>query len=900
MSVLNRRTAPTVALSNVQGHIRPDLSEGPALDPWVAELQRGSVDAAWDLFLDRYRRLIFAAIRHYARTLFIMFAAACSDTAGPTDSPCLTCVTDEGLVISDPIQTTAVGVAGTASLPSAAGAGDSVVYISLAPGSEVDGSIATVRLLSSLSSVTTTIADGGFDPVPLTASDGDSVEVFVRDVSGTVLLHTVSPVVGARRPAVVRTNPPPRKRDVPLNSVIVTVLSEPAAAGSLTPGSVRLLRGSVAVPGSVRLLAGTATGVAFVPSSPLAPNVTYRLQVTSAIRDLDGESLATTFESDFTTGTTTTGPVASVTLHPDSADVAVGSQFQLGVTARDSAGYEIVGHAILWASNAPAVLSVSATGLATALAEGYTDVTADIDGVQGYLVVNVSAALTPVADVEVSPDSATVLVGDSVQLTIDARDSLGLPIDRRLVVWTSTNPAVAGVVPATSQTAMVRGLASGTALIVARIDGKSDTSIIRVGTIGPIVDLVLSPPRATLVAQDTVRLTAFGRDAQGFMQRLNAAEVAWSSSNSAVATVTSAGLVTGRAPDSTTISGTWSGRRGSASIAVVHLSFASISVGGGHTCGIVPTGAAYCWGYGWEGQAGTGSLGWFVWPTAVAGDHRFVELDASEYDTCALDDGGVAYCWGQHPQGADRCMNGACDLVPAAIAGDLRFASFKTGGSRLCGLTRAHTTYCWEFYTDAVIRGPTLIDDSLAFSSITVGSNHACGVTSTGTAYCWGLNYSGQLGTGDSTDSEAPRRVTDTLRFALLSAAETHTCGLTTSGATYCWGTPSAYGRGGSPVPAPVMNGVTFTTLSGAAGATCGLRADGSIQCWDDWGPRASRLPWTVPGNLVFTRLSAARHSCAITISDVAYCWGSNNAGQLGIGTIGESYANPTKVGGQP
>src|SRR5207249_1151385 len=39
----------------------------PAVEDWVAELERGRFDAAWDLFLDRYRRLIFAAIRHYAQ-----------------------------------------------------------------------------------------------------------------------------------------------------------------------------------------------------------------------------------------------------------------------------------------------------------------------------------------------------------------------------------------------------------------------------------------------------------------------------------------------------------------------------------------------------------------------------------------------------------------------------------------------------------------------------------------------------------------------------------------------------------------------------------------------------------------------------------------------------------------
>ncbi len=36
------------------------------MEDWAAELQQGRPEAAWDLFVTRYRRLIFAAIRHYA------------------------------------------------------------------------------------------------------------------------------------------------------------------------------------------------------------------------------------------------------------------------------------------------------------------------------------------------------------------------------------------------------------------------------------------------------------------------------------------------------------------------------------------------------------------------------------------------------------------------------------------------------------------------------------------------------------------------------------------------------------------------------------------------------------------------------------------------------------------
>jgi RNA polymerase sigma factor (sigma-70 family) len=50
------------------------------VEPWVAELRRSRFDAAWDLFLDRYRRIIFAAIRHYAQDyddVMDVFARAC-------------------------------------------------------------------------------------------------------------------------------------------------------------------------------------------------------------------------------------------------------------------------------------------------------------------------------------------------------------------------------------------------------------------------------------------------------------------------------------------------------------------------------------------------------------------------------------------------------------------------------------------------------------------------------------------------------------------------------------------------------------------------------------------------------------------------------------------------------
>lgn len=49
-------------------------------EAWVVELRAGRPDTAWDLFLERYRRLMFAAIRHYAQDyddVMDVFARVC-------------------------------------------------------------------------------------------------------------------------------------------------------------------------------------------------------------------------------------------------------------------------------------------------------------------------------------------------------------------------------------------------------------------------------------------------------------------------------------------------------------------------------------------------------------------------------------------------------------------------------------------------------------------------------------------------------------------------------------------------------------------------------------------------------------------------------------------------------
>src|SRR5216117_1526912 len=81
-----------------------------------------------------------------------------------------------------------------------------------------------------------------------------------------------------------------------------------------------------------------------------------------------------------------------------------------------------------------------------------------------------------VASVEVSPASANVQVGATVQLTPTPRDASGNPLTGRIVTWATSDAAVATV----SVSGLVGGVAAGSATITATSEGKTGQASITV------------------------------------------------------------------------------------------------------------------------------------------------------------------------------------------------------------------------------------------------------------------------------------------------------------------------------------------------------------------------------------------------------------------------------------
>ena len=190
--------------------------------------------------------------------------------------------------------------------------------------------------------------------------------------------------------------------------------------------------------------------------------------------------VAATSHPDRTTDTATVtvagcvAPVAAVTVSPAAPTVQVGQTAQLTATPRDASGNPLAGRVITWQSSNGAVASVNGSGLVTAVATGAATITATSEGQSGTAVVTVSNV--PVASVTVTPASASVPQGATVQLTATPRDANGTALTGRVVTWGSNNTAVATV----SGSGLVSGAGAGSATITATSEGQSGTAAITV------------------------------------------------------------------------------------------------------------------------------------------------------------------------------------------------------------------------------------------------------------------------------------------------------------------------------------------------------------------------------------------------------------------------------------
>jgi uncharacterized protein YjdB len=437
------------------------------------------------------------------------------------------------------------------------------------PGVLADTAIVTVTnaLVAAVmvSPATTSIQVGRTIQLFATPTDGSG-----NQLSGHAVTWATS------NPSVVTVNASGLASGVSKGTTTITATSE-GHAGTVTITVTDAQVASVAVsPGSASVGAGQTLQLSATPKdaggNPLSGRLVTWATTNAAVATVNGSGLvsavtagvatisaASEGQSGSAAITVTAVPVASVTVSPPTAGVQVGQTVQLTGTPKDAGGNPLSGRVVTWTTSNASIAAVNGSGLVSGVAAGSATITAMSEGQSATAAITVAAV--PVASVAVTPATASMAVGQSVQLTATPKDALGNPLSGRTVTWATTNAAVATV----NGSGLVSGVAAGGATITATSEGQAGGSAITV-TVVPVASVTVSPATASAQVGQTVQLTATPKDAGG--SPLSGRVVTWTTSNASIATVNGSGLVTGVAAGAATVTAMSEGRSGTAAMTV--------------------------------------------------------------------------------------------------------------------------------------------------------------------------------------------------------------------------------------------------------------------------------------------------------------------------------------------
>ena len=230
-------------------------------------------------------------------------------------------------------------------------------------------------------------------------------------------------------------------------------------------------------------------------------------------------------------------------------------------------------------------------------------------------------------------------LGDDLRVNATVKDQHGNVMSNDTITWTASDRGIAtvsssglvtAVGPVTSTETASAGSASGTAAVTVT---QTPTSL-------ELSDTVIH----FYSVGDTTRVIATVRDKN--QNPINDSPIAWTTSDASVAGVSSGGLIQSYGVGSATITVTVESLKAEARVTIAL--WESITAGQIHSCGLMVTGTAYCWGSNGWGQLGDGTGSDRSIPTAVSGGHTWRSISAGESHTCGVTISDEILCWGRN------------------------------------------------------------------------------------------------------------------------------------------------------------------------------------------------------------------------------------------------------------
>lgn len=282
--------------------------------------------------------------------------------------------------------------------------------------------------------------------------------------------------------------------------------------------------------------------------------------------------------------TVTAATITGLAITPSAPSLANGTTqtFVATATFTDNS-HQTVTNDVTWTSSDTTVATISNTsgsnGIAQSLKQGTSTITASYMGRSAMTVLTVTPAT--IKSLAVTPATASIANGTTQAFVATATftDNSHQTVTAG-ATWTSSDPSVATISNTSGSNGVAQSLKQGTSTITASYMGQSATAMLSV-TPAVLSSLTITPANPTVAKGFTQPFTAMGTYTDNSQQNLSQS-VIWSSSNSAVATISNAAGSSGQATTlgegTTTITAASGDIQASTILTVGAAALASISI----------------------------------------------------------------------------------------------------------------------------------------------------------------------------------------------------------------------------------------------------------------------------------------------------------------------------------
>jgi alpha-tubulin suppressor-like RCC1 family protein len=241
--------------------------------------------------------------------------------------------------------------------------------------------------------------------------------------------------------------------------------------------------------------------------------------------------------------------------------------------------------------------------------------------------------------------------------------------------------------------------------------------------------------------------------------------------------------------------------------------FTALSCGGEASCAVTDDGSLYCWGDNREGMGGQDDpydSPDLLKPSKAALARGVRQVSLGQGHGCAVMTSGAVYCWGRNTESQLGLGPTQIQLrVPKPVDAGNSYLQVAAAQSHSCGIRKDGHLFCWGSNIGGLLglgQGsakkfdtPQQVGSLSDFREVSANWFHSCARREKGILMCWGRNDEGQLGMGDMNARDVPTRVQGPSAWGSFSVGRFHTCALDT-GNVYCWG-QNQDGQLGRPEP---------------------------------------------------------------------------------------------------